>query len=448
MPNAATSDRRALSPSIDRALEAVCSKAMAVRPEDRYNSARSLADDVERWMADEPVTAWHEPFYRRAGRWMRRYRTAVAAAVVAGVVGLGAVAVVQARANHATKVALEESEESRRQAEAVGTFLVDAFRRPDPTQDGRQVKVADLLDQASAKLERGFAGSQATKGALLDSLGRTYEGLGLYEQAVMILTQARDVRRVALGPEHHDTLQSCNNLANAYYDAGRFPEAIALHEATLKLIEAKLGPDHPDTLKSRSNLAIVYADTGRLSEAIALHKEILRLREATLGPDHPDTFGIRGNLANAYYNAGRISEAIDLDERTFNLMQSKLGPDHTDTLVIRNNLALRYRDTGRISRAIDLDEVTLKMREAKLEPDHPDTLRSRNNLALDYWAAGRFPEAIALHEPTLKLMEAKPGPAHPDTLMSLRQLGRPFRGCRPAVRGNRVARGKPQPDAV
>src|SRR4029077_4338809 len=51
---------RPLDPTIDRALEAVCLKAMALRPEDRYLSPRALADDVERWTADEPVTAWHE----------------------------------------------------------------------------------------------------------------------------------------------------------------------------------------------------------------------------------------------------------------------------------------------------------------------------------------------------------------------------------------------------
>src|SRR5205814_1802239 len=123
-------------------------------------------EDVERWMADEPVGAWREPFSRRARRWARRNRTAVAAAVVAlvaGVVGLGAVAGVQARANGQlwnanaatrralaeaktaqieTQAALAQSEESRKQAEAVSTFLVEAFRSPDPTQDGRQVKLA------------------------------------------------------------------------------------------------------------------------------------------------------------------------------------------------------------------------------------------------------------------------------------------------------------------
>src|SRR5262245_18901812 len=44
-----------IDPAIDRALEAVCLKAMALRPEDRYSSPKALAEDMERWMADEPV---------------------------------------------------------------------------------------------------------------------------------------------------------------------------------------------------------------------------------------------------------------------------------------------------------------------------------------------------------------------------------------------------------
>ena len=57
---------RQLDPSIDQALEAVCLKAMALKPEDRYGSCRALAEDIERWMADEPVTAWREPWTRTA----------------------------------------------------------------------------------------------------------------------------------------------------------------------------------------------------------------------------------------------------------------------------------------------------------------------------------------------------------------------------------------------
>ena len=54
-------------PRIDQALEAICLKAMATQPEDRYASPRALADDLDRWMADEPVTAWREPFARGRG---------------------------------------------------------------------------------------------------------------------------------------------------------------------------------------------------------------------------------------------------------------------------------------------------------------------------------------------------------------------------------------------
>ena len=69
-----------LVPALDKALEAVCLKAMATQPEDRYPTPKALADDLDRWMADEPVTAWREPIARRARRWARRNRTAVTAA--------------------------------------------------------------------------------------------------------------------------------------------------------------------------------------------------------------------------------------------------------------------------------------------------------------------------------------------------------------------------------
>ncbi len=68
-------------------------KAMALRPADRYGTARALAEDIESWLADEPVSAWREPWLIRARRWGRRYRTpltAVAAALlVTAALGVG-----------------------------------------------------------------------------------------------------------------------------------------------------------------------------------------------------------------------------------------------------------------------------------------------------------------------------------------------------------------------
>jgi serine/threonine-protein kinase len=93
---------RTIDPLIDKALEAVCLKAMAFQPEDRYTTPRLLAEDIERWMADEPVTAWREPVSRRLLRWLTRHRTGVTAAgaaLLVALAGTGAVLAVQTRAN-------------------------------------------------------------------------------------------------------------------------------------------------------------------------------------------------------------------------------------------------------------------------------------------------------------------------------------------------------------
>ena len=83
-------------------LESVCLKAMALRPEDRYDSPKALAEEVERWMADEPVSAWCEPWTRTLLRWLTRHRvgvTAAGAALLVALAGTAAVLAVQTRAN-------------------------------------------------------------------------------------------------------------------------------------------------------------------------------------------------------------------------------------------------------------------------------------------------------------------------------------------------------------
>jgi serine/threonine-protein kinase len=77
------------------ALEAVCRKAMARRPADRYPSAAEVGAEVERWLAGEPVGAYPERWPARARRWARKHRGAVAAvaAVLAVAAALGGAAV-------------------------------------------------------------------------------------------------------------------------------------------------------------------------------------------------------------------------------------------------------------------------------------------------------------------------------------------------------------------
>ena len=93
---------RSIKPGVPRPMEAIALKALAMQPEDRYPRAKRLADDVEQWLADEPVEAYREPWIDRFRRWTRRNRTLVSTAAAAAVValaGLGIVAAVQMQAN-------------------------------------------------------------------------------------------------------------------------------------------------------------------------------------------------------------------------------------------------------------------------------------------------------------------------------------------------------------
>ena len=66
---------------VSRAIEAVCMKAMARDPVDRYETPLELAHDIDAYLADNPVSAFSEPLLRRLARWTRRHRTITQLAV-------------------------------------------------------------------------------------------------------------------------------------------------------------------------------------------------------------------------------------------------------------------------------------------------------------------------------------------------------------------------------
>lgn len=137
--------------SIDKALEAICLKAMKPKTEDRYDSALKLKADVEAWLADEPVDAYPDPFVVRLRRSVRRHRTAVLATVAVLVTATVAPFV------------LETARHSRLTA-AVMTRFQDA----DEALSRRDYSTAvSLLDEATGLLadepELGELASQAER---------------------------------------------------------------------------------------------------------------------------------------------------------------------------------------------------------------------------------------------------------------------------------------------
>jgi eukaryotic-like serine/threonine-protein kinase len=359
---------REVGRSVDRALEAVCLKAMALQPEMRYPSAQALADDVERWMADEPVTALPEPFRQRARRWARRNRTAVtsgAVAVAVAIVGLAVVLAVEARANRDLRAANGQIQARFALASrAIRTFYTGVSE--------------DLLLRQSE--------FQTLRHNLLGSAREFYIELEK-------LLEGRPDResRVALARTFYDLGELTSKI-------GAKPDALTAHGRALQLREAlAAGPEATsesiaDVGRSKLAIGLLERDLGRLdaSEAnLASGRELLERLAAKPAIDPEIEF----DLAAGYYTLGRLQEdngqskaamaaherARDLRDRLVHAAPS--NPSYRAKLAESlHELGFLYNVADRTAEALAVANQARKLREALVTLD-PKSETYRHELA-------------------------------------------------------------------
>jgi serine/threonine-protein kinase len=241
---------RHTDPSIDKALEAVCLKAMALKPEDRYDTPRLLAEEVERWMADEPVTAWSEPWSRTLLRWLTRHRVGVtAAAGLVALVGLASVAATQARGRAALEIKNRDLADANAKVQARYDLAVNAIKTFHTGVSEDFLLKQDQFHELRDRLLKSAADFYGKLGALL---GRETD-----------VTSRR-----ALAASNFE-------LADLTDQVGRTEDALAAHRAVLAAREAlAAGPGVDDDAKvdvgrSLTEVASLLAATGKAEEVLA-----------------------------------------------------------------------------------------------------------------------------------------------------------------------------------
>jgi serine/threonine-protein kinase len=293
---------RALDRSIDPALEAVGLKAMAPEPADRYATPRALAEDVERWLADEPVSAWREPRSVRARRWLGRHRTRVAAGMAAlavALAGLTAVLVVQAESNRRLRAANSALLVSKAQMDSAQAGEARALQRA-------RLRFALALE-AVRRQHSGASEDVLLKEPQLEGLRRSLLGSALefYRQLQGLLEDDPDPEARA-------------ELAGAYVAVGRITseigsktDALEALRRSLELHEA-LAQAHPAEPKYRDGSAGALAalggllgEMGRRDEAVAALEQALRLWEPLAATD-PAPGRLRRRMAQAHQQIGVI----------------------------------------------------------------------------------------------------------------------------------------------
>jgi tetratricopeptide (TPR) repeat protein len=219
---------------------------------------------------------------------------------------------------------------------------------------------------------------------------------GDYLTALLLARSWREHWQDSIGPDHPNTLNITNQLAETHRYLGRYQEAHDLHQATHEAMQQVMGPDHPHTLSAADGLAVDLYSLGRYQEAHDLHQATHEAMQQVMGPDHPHTLNSAHNLAETLRELGRHQEALDLNRVTYQTRLRILGSDHPNTLAVARSLAQNLTALGDHREAHDLGQDVYAACQRILGPDHPHTLTTANNLTIDLNALGRTEEADAL----------------------------------------------------
>jgi serine/threonine-protein kinase len=293
---------RSLDPAIDPALEAVCLKAMALRPEDRYGSPRALAEDVEQWMADEPVTAWHEPWTRAMARWLMRHRVgmaATAAAVLVALAGLLAVLAVQARANDRLKAANTDLAIAHAQVTRANTDLQEANAQVQARYNLAVEAIRTFHTGVSEDFLLKEEKFKNLRDRLLESASEFYGKLG-----AMLGRKSDPASRRAVAQANFE-------VAELTAKVGRKEAALAAHQRVLADREALArernwdGEVQADVGLSLLEVGKLLAGTGRADEGLAAYDRARAILQK-LADDHPAEAHYHDALARAYHYAGDL----------------------------------------------------------------------------------------------------------------------------------------------
>ncbi len=264
---------------VPKALEAICQKAMAKEPKDRYESAKELASELEKWLADEPVSAYVEPFTARARRWIKRHPAAVSATVASTLLGLvGAITLAALQGAHAKELEgknktisdqivevttrKEEADKERDRAEAREQDAIAAVKRfGDVVSSNQELKDNNRLQTLRKELLKEPLGffrqlkeqlradgrtsndSLALLGSVAFDLGILNDELGDKQDAIAAHTEAISIRErlareyPAITQHQFELARSYNKLGALLSETGKPAEALAAYEKANTICE-------------------------------------------------------------------------------------------------------------------------------------------------------------------------------------------------------------------
>ncbi|HEY1092004.1 MAG TPA: protein kinase, partial [Burkholderiaceae bacterium] len=340
LPNAQAASERVPDAARRRALrgelDAILAKALHPDPERRYASADAFAEDIERHLRGECISAFQASAAQRLGKTLRRHWVGVSAtvAVLLALAGGGATALVQMR----------QADAAAQREGVVKAFMAEVFARSsrhvNPGGDGRQA----LMEDSVQLVETRFAGQPALQAELYGLVGAGYVEMGAYRLAAELFGRQVATLVSLDAPASEQAAARLDQSEALLDDRARDAAGAQLAEA-----QALLDPDM-QALKLRAAVlgARIDVEMGRYDSA----EQGLRELDAQLqagGAEHGRARAwVMSLRAQAQIRKGHFDESLPKVEQAAALAEAADGPDSLTAAAIRLRAAPLYAQAGDI----------------------------------------------------------------------------------------------------
>ncbi len=403
----------------------------------RYATANGLAADVQRYLADEPISARPPSPAYKLKKLVARNKLLVAGLAIIGallVVGLGTVSVLLAReraAHDGAEQARKQAETDQRTAEAesvksrqVTTFLREMLEGVGPSVAlGRDTTLLrEILDRIAARIPTELTDQPAVEAELRTTLGKVYSDVAAHESAEAMYRRVLELNRTLFPAQSPAVASALNQVGIALLRQHKLDEAEQQIQASLTMCRQLHGDEHLDTILALENLAMIRWHQKRPAEAEPMMRRVHALRQQLLPAEHPDVLNALNNLGNVIFAQGRFPEAEQIFRQVLAAKLEYQGEEHLSLGVTYQNLGATLFELGRMDEAKDFFTRAVVLRRKFFGEDHPNFTTSLDGLADVYRLSGKYADAETLYRENYKLRSKQLSPLDPAVIRTVGNL--------------------------
>lgn len=260
----------------------------------------------------------------------------------------------------------------------------------------------------------------------LDCIGKSNIWLGETKDAIVNLERALKIKRINLGNNHIEAMETLQFLGMAYEDYGDLKNAKNSHEQVVKFKEQYYGKHHAKMSLAINFLGGVYRLFGNIEEAKKLHERALEIEEKYYGKDRMDIHFTLDYLGMCYRELGDPEKALELHQRALEIVKNEFGKDKFVMAYTLDLLGCAYHELGEFNKAIESHQQALEINKNNYGENHPFTAFSYRLLGTAYNSLKDYPTSKEYLEKAREIYENHDGykTNHPYLAITLFELAK------------------------